>query len=119
MENLVPISLFLVLGVIIVLPAYFWYLSRVKELETLSKLAQSSEEIRADILKYMKRPTTARSDLRRGLVLLALAIPIIVAGLIDGTPMVSIIFGGVPLLVGLAYVYMAKSAKPTERDLPN
>lgn len=119
MDVLIPIALFLMIASIIVLPMYFWYLSRVKELETLSKLAQSDVDIRTDLLKFMQRPSLPENDLRKGLILIALALPIIVGGLIDGSIMVSIILGGIPLLVGLAYIYMAKSSKTTERDLSN
>lgn len=119
MDVLIPITLFLMIALIIVLPVYFWYLSRVKELETLNKLVQSDVEIRTDLLKFMQRPSLPENDLRKGLILLALALPIIVGGLVDGSIMVSIILGGIPLLVGLAYIYMAKSAKTTERELPN
>lgn len=113
MEALVAISLFLVLGLIVVLPVYIWHLGRVKELETLNKLAESNVELRPDLLKLMQRPSVPENDLRKGLILIALAIPIIVGGLIDGSVMVSVVLGGIPLLIGLAYVYMAKSTKPT------
>jgi len=119
MEDLIPIVLFIVVGICIVLPAYFRYLGRLKELDTLGKLAESNEDIRADMLKLIQRPTMPENDLRKGLLLLALAIPIIVGSLVGDEVMISIILGGIPLLIGLAYVYMAKSAKPTERDLPN
>lgn len=119
MDTLIPISLFLMIAVIIILPVYIWHLGRVKELETLNKLAESNVEIRADLLKFMQRPTLPENDLRKGLILLALAIPIIIGGLVDGSLMVSIVLGGIPLLIGLAYVYMAKSTKSTQRDLSN
>lgn len=119
MDALIPISLFIMLAVIIVLPVYIWHLGRVKQLETLNKLAQSNVEIPADLLKFMQRPPLPENDLRKGLILLALAIPIIAGGLVDGAVMVSIVLGGIPLLIGLAYIYMAKSAKTTQGDLPN
>tara|TARA_R110002049_G_scaffold67486_8_gene175284 strand:+ start:53 stop:451 length:399 start_codon:yes stop_codon:yes gene_type:complete len=119
METLIPISLFLMIAVVIVTPVYLSYLSRVKELETLSKLAESSVENREELLKLIQRPSLPRNDLRKGLVLLAIAIPIIIGGLVDGSVMVSIVLGGIPLLIGLAYVYMAKSAEPTQREMSN
>ena len=120
-EAMIPIVLFLVTGACIMLPVYLRYLTRNKELDTLSKLAESSEEIRTDILKFMQHPTmsTPRNDLRKGLIFLAISIPVILGGLVHGEVMVSIVLGGIPLLVGLAYVYMAKSAEPTERDITN
>jgi hypothetical protein len=120
-EAIIPIVLFLVIGACIMLPVYLRYLTRTKELDTLSKLSESSEDIRTDILKFMQRPTmsTPRNDLRKGLIFLAISIPVILGGLVDGEVMVSIVLGGIPLLVGLAYVYMAKSAEPTERDITN
>ena len=117
METLIPISLFLMIATIIVTPVYLSYLSRTKELETLSKFAESSVENREVLLKLIQRPSLPRNDLRKGLVLLAIAIPIIIGGLVDGSVMVSIVLGGIPLLIGLAY--MAKSAEPTQRDMPN
>ena len=54
METLIPISLFLMIAVIIVTPVYLSYLSRVKELETLSKLAESSVENREELLKLIQ-----------------------------------------------------------------
>ena len=119
METLIPISLFLMIATIIVTPVYLSYLSRTKELETLSKFAESSVENREVLLKLIQRPSLPRNDLRKGLVLLAIAIPIIIGGLVDGSVMVSIVLGGIPLLIGLAYVYMAKSAEPTQREMPN
>tara|TARA_R100001377_G_scaffold81559_1_gene61156 strand:- start:135 stop:494 length:360 start_codon:yes stop_codon:yes gene_type:complete len=119
MDTLIPISLFLMIALIIVTPVYLTYLSRVKELETLSKLAESNVEERAELLKLIQRPSLPRNDLRKGLILLAIALPIIVGGLVDGSVMVSIVLGGIPLLIGLAFVYMAKSAEPTPREMPN
>ena len=119
METLIPISLFLMIAVIIVTPVYLAYLARAKELETLSKLAESNVENREDLLKLIQRPSLPRNDLRKGLILLAISIPIIVGGLVDDAVMVSIVLGGIPLLIGLVYVYMAKSAEPTQREMPN
>ena len=119
METLIPISLFLMIALVIVLPVYILHLGRVKELETLNKLAESSEENRTEVLKFMRRPSLPENDLRKGLILLAVATPIIVGGLVDGSVMVSIVLGGIPLLVGLAYVYMAKASKTPAREQSN
>ncbi|MDT8364688.1 MAG: DUF6249 domain-containing protein [Nitrosomonas sp.] len=119
MGDLIPIVFFIVIAACIITPVYLSHRTRVKELETLTKLADCNEEIRNELLKFMRRNTDPRSDLRKGVVLIALALPIIVAFIVDGSGINSIIFGGIPLLVGLAFIYMAKSAKTTTRDLTN
>ena len=118
-DDLVPFVFFITIGLCVIIPFYLRYLSRVKELDTLSKLAEGNLEIRADLIKLIQRPSLPRNDLRKGLVLVALAIPIIIGGLVEGKLIVSIVLGGIPLLVGLAYIYMAKSARTAERDLAN
>lgn len=119
MLDLVPIVFLIVLGVCVIVPVYLRYLTRGKELDTLSKLAEGNVEIRADLIKLIQRPSLPRNDLRKGLILIALAIPIIIGGLVEANLIVSIVLGGIPLLVGLVYAYMAKSVKTTERELVN
>lgn len=117
MDELIAIVLFLVLGGCISLPVYLNYKAREKELETVIKLAERGADMQSLLNSMLTRRDTSRSDLRKGLLMIAVALPLIVFGISEGEAYIALIFGGIPLLVGLAYLTMAKSQKTASQDI--
>ncbi|MCB1665657.1 MAG: hypothetical protein KDI28_07730 [Pseudomonadales bacterium] len=116
MQELIAIVLFLVIGGCVALPIYLNYRIRSKELDTLMKLAEGGGDVQSMVDSLMRRHDTTRSDKRKGLLLLAVAIPLIAIGIIEAEVYIALMFGGIPLLVGLAYLLMAKSGKSMPQE---
>lgn len=100
--------LIVVTAVCILTPIYLRYLQRIKELETLVKLAEGGHEVRVDMLSLLQPPRAPRNDMRRGLIFLAVGIPLALAFVIDGTYMMAVLLGGIPILAGLGFLVMAR-----------
>jgi hypothetical protein len=113
MDFLVGIVFFLVLGACILVPRYFRHLTRTKEMEALVKLAENGTDVQLAVMALVRRQYSPQQDLRKGVLLMAVAIPLVTLGWVQSEPFIAIVFGGIPLLVGLAYLYMAKNAKPS------
>ena len=90
---------FLMIILIVVTVQYFRY-KRKRDLYLLiSKLAESGKEVPIELLV---EPQKKRSDLRRGMVFLALGVAIIIAGMKSHEALELI--GLIPLLLGIAYI---------------
>ncbi len=107
-EIWVAILLIIVTAICILMPIYLRYLRRIKELETLVKLAEGGHEVKLDLLTLLQPVQPPRNDLRRGLIFLAVGIPLALAFIIDGTYMMAVLLGGVPILAGIGFLVMAK-----------
>ena len=92
----------------IVTPLYLRYLQRIKELETLVKLSEGGHEVKLDLLALLQPVRPPRNDARRGLIFLAVGIPLTTAMAIDGSYVMAVLLGGIPLLIGAAFLLMAK-----------
>jgi len=62
-------------------------------------------------LNLLRQDPSASSDLRRGIIFIALSLPIIFSLVIGGNYQEAAIFGGMPLCVGLAYLLVRKLGK--------
>jgi hypothetical protein len=108
MDALVPIILFLAITACIIVPVYLRYKTRVKKMETVVKLAESGVEVKAEMIKMLGQEGGPVSDLRKGLIFIAIAIPVSSGLLIEGQVAIAAVLGGVPHCVGLAYLAVRK-----------
>lgn len=92
----------------IITPLYLRYLQRIKELETLVKLSEGGHEVKLDLLTLLQPVRPPRNDARRGLIFLAVGIPLTAAMVFDGSYVMAILIGGMPLLIGAAFLLMAR-----------
>lgn len=60
------------------------------------------------MLSLLQPPRPPRNDMRRGLIFLAVGIPLALAFVIDGTYMMAVLLGGIPILAGLGFLVMAR-----------
>jgi hypothetical protein len=107
-DILVPITLFLVIAACIIVPVYLRYKTRVNKMETVVKLAESGGEVKAEMIRLLGQEGGPQSDLRKGLIYLAIAVPVVAGLLIQQQYALAVILGGVPLCVGLAYLIVMK-----------
>lgn len=107
-DTLVPIVFFLMVAACILIPSYLRYKTRVRKMNTVVKLAESGGEVKAEMIKMLGQEGGPTSDMRKGVILVALSLPIIVGLLIAGEYVTAVILGGIPLCVGLAYLAVMK-----------
>jgi hypothetical protein len=107
-DTLVPIALFLVIAACIIVPVYLRYKTRVRKMQTIVKLAESGGVVNTDMIKMLGQEGGPVSDLRKGLIFIAIAIPVLLGLLIQGEYAIAVVLGGVPLCVGLAYLVVMK-----------
>ncbi|MCB1649425.1 MAG: hypothetical protein H7A05_03565 [Pseudomonadales bacterium] len=119
MDELIAIVALVIVGACFILPFYLRYQINLKELDTLTRLAEGGADVQTIINTLLKRRENPQSDKRRGLLLLAVAIPLIAFGVSQGEAYIALIFGGIPLLLGLAYLIMAKSKANTPQETQN
>ena len=107
-DTLVPIVLFLVIAACIIVPVYLRYKTRVRKMQTIVKLAESGGVVNTDMIKMLGQEGGPVGDLRKGLIFIAIAIPVLLGLLIQGEYAIAVVLGGVPLCVGLAYLVVMK-----------
>lgn len=87
---------------------YLRYLVKVKRLDTLIKLAESGGEIKPEMVALLSQEGSAIRDLRKGLFAMALGIPIAIGCMVLDQPAMAAFGGGIPLLIGVAYLVVAR-----------
>ncbi len=121
-EIWVVIALIFFPSATIVTSMYLRHRQRIKELDTLVKLAEGGQDVKLDLLTLMQQlgasPTVdkPRNDKRRGLIFLAVGIPLSLSLLIGGNYMEAILFGGTAILIGVAFLVMAGQDAPRAQD---
>lgn len=121
-EIWVAIALIFFPSATIVTSMYLRHRQRIKELDTLVKLAEGGQDVKLDLLTLMQQlsagPATdkPRNDKRRGLIFLAVGIPLGLSLLIGGNYMEAILFGGTAILIGVAFLVMAGQDAPRAQD---
>ncbi len=101
----VPTMLTIVIVSIVVLV----YKTRVKKLETLTRIAELGGTVNDDMLKMLgeSQNNSHKTDYRKGLIWLAIGLPLTFAlGSEDG--MVGVTIGLIPVFVGLALLLSGK-----------
>ncbi|WP_091738558.1 DUF6249 domain-containing protein [Phenylobacterium immobile] len=91
MEILIPLALFAMITAIVIGPRYFRSLERQKLQETMRAAIDKGQTIPPEVISAItadvapaKPPSSPQRDLRRGVIWLAIAIGLVVAGLIIG-----------------------------------
>lgn len=119
MEILIPISLFAMIAMIVILPRYFKSQERLRLQETLRAAIEKGQPLPPEVVaaltsdvKTRRPPPTARSDLRRGVILLCVAGALVAFGYLWGMdepdayyPLLGV--AAFPGFIGLALVVMS------------
>lgn len=125
MHDLVPIAVFVMVAVIVVVPRYLKSLERQKMADTLRAAIEKGQPLPPEMINLLTvsgrvRPAPSpQRDLRRGVILLAVALGLVVMGLLIGQgepdatyPMVGL--AAIPAFIGLALIVISRFGK--DRD---
>lgn len=122
-DILVPIALFAMVGFIVAAGFYFGHKTRASAYQTLQAVINRGEPVSADVIKAIRLPVRPKkADLRRGVVLLAIAAAFVVFGWgiafteIDAREAWGPFLGmaSFPGLVGLAFIALHFIARQDE-----
>lgn len=119
MEDWIAIVLFLCTAACIIVPFYLRYLTRVKRMDTIIKLAENGGEVKAEMIKMLGYEGGPTNDMRKGLVFIAISLPTLLGFMLAGKFQMAAFIGGIPLCVGLAYLAVMKygyNNNKNERD---
>lgn len=108
MDELVGIVLFTSAAACIIVPFYLRYLTRIKRMDTIVKLAENGSDVKAEMIKMLGYEGGPTNDLRKGLVFIALSLPLLLGFSVMGRYELAAFIGGIPLCVGLAYLAVMK-----------
>ena len=119
MEILIPLTLFAMIAAIVIVPRYLQSLERRKMADTLRAAIEKGQPLPAEVVSLMtaevrvRPPPSPQRDLRRGLILLGVALGLVVMGLTiaqgepDATyPMVGL--AAIPGCIGLALIAISR-----------
>ncbi len=105
---LVPVTLFIALATVFGLYYYFRYKTRKDLQATVQTVVEKGQELTPELLERLGQPAKpAKSDLRRGVTLMATGLAIGVFGLTIGEPDAVrplLAFGLFPFILGLAFM---------------
>lgn len=113
---LIPISMFAMIGAIVIVPSWLKSRERSEMQSTLRTAIDKGQPMPAEIIealtKTVKTPPTALSDLRAGVIWLAIGLGIAAFGFMIGFeeadafhPLIGI--GMIPGIIGLAYIVLS------------
>lgn len=85
-------------------------------METLVKLAENGTDINADTLSLFSRETGPVNDFRRGVIFIAISIPVIISLLIAERYDLAVLLGGIPLCVGAAFLLVNRYGRHTNAN---
>ncbi|MCJ7556224.1 MAG: DUF6249 domain-containing protein [Gammaproteobacteria bacterium] len=111
-ELMIPITLFISIAVVVVLGLYYRHRSRVEVQKSLRQAIEGGQQLTPEFLKLLGDPPRhPRADLRRGIVILALAAGFALFGLLLGEedavqPMLAV--ASFPGVIGVAYLLLWK-----------
>ena len=106
--EMVPIVMFLMIGLVLGLFYYFRYRSRAEMQQTVRSALERGQELSPELLDRLGEPRRSPGrDLRLGMIALALAVALGLFGVVLGEPdairpMLAVSM--LPLLVGIAYL---------------
>lgn len=109
-EELVPIVALIVIACCVLIPFYLRYLTGVKKIATVVKLAENGADFKA-ILSLLSRETGPVNDFRRGVIFIAISIPVTISLLIIERYELAVLLGGIPLCVGTALLLVMRYAR--------
>ncbi|HKR89239.1 MAG TPA: DUF6249 domain-containing protein [Phenylobacterium sp.] len=120
MHSLVPIAAFVMVAVIVVVPRYLQSLERRKMAEALRAAIEKGQTLPPEMVNLLtaetrpQRPAPSpRRDLRRGVILLGVALGLVAMGLVIGQgepdatyPMIGL--AAIPGFIGLALIAISR-----------
>lgn len=122
MDSLIPITMFVMIAVIVVVPRYLQSLERRRMADALRAAIEKGQTLPPEMINLLTtdvraRPTPSpQRDLRRGLIMLAIALGLVVMGLVIGQdepdatyPFIGI--AAIPGFIGLALVAISRIGK--------
>lgn len=113
-DTIIPIFAITVFGLCVLVPFYLRYKAQIHKLDTLVKLAEHGADIKADPMEIFRQESSPVSDMRRGALFIAISLPVAGSLLMRGDFPEAILFGGIPLCIGIAYLLVMKYNKHTE-----
>ena len=111
----IPIVMTIVIGLVTWAYFHFRYKTRARAQETIQAALEKGQELTPELLDRMTGPKPKEdSDLRRGLIAIAIGVAFAVLGIIIGEqdaigPLIGV--GAFPFLVGVAYLVMWRLGK--------
>lgn len=122
-DLLVPIGFFAMVAAIVILPRYFRSQERQKLADTIRVAIEKGQPLPPEVMHTLtngepsRPPPPPRSDLRRGVVWLAVAVGIALFGLALGyaepdATMPFLAFAAIPGCIGAAFIVLGLIEKP-------
>lgn len=87
--------------------AYMIYHYKKSKLDTIIKLSEKTGEVNPEVFAALGSRSGPTSDLRKGLIWLAIGIPVFIGFMLTNIS-IAIFLGGVPILIGVAYLTVRK-----------
>ena len=107
-EMWIPITMFIVIGVVFFTIAYFKYRSRQATQKTIRLALEKGNDLTPELLESLSEPKSSTSnDLRRGMISIAIGVGFSVFGFIldeDDAVRPLIGVGMFPIIIGIAYL---------------
>ena len=103
------VSLVIIFGTPILI-FYLFYLAKRRKLETIIKLVELGGDLKPEMLAMLETDSGPTGDLRKGLIWLAIGIPITL-GILFVFGFSQSIFGLIPILIGVAYLIVMKHGR--------
>jgi hypothetical protein len=109
-EELIPIVMFIMLGLVFIVMFYLRFRARVETQQTIRLALEKGTELSPELIKQLGEPEPARDqDLRRGLIWIALGVgmAVLAFGIDEPDAMGPLLgTGAFPALIGVAYLIM-------------
>jgi len=121
-EELIPIVMFIVVGIIVWLVSYFRFRSKSDTQQTIRLALEKGAELSPELLDSLREPEPGRNrDLRRGAIWLALAIGLALCGVAVPDPTGNALRGTLagaafPLTIGIAYLLLWRYGSKQEQQ---
>ncbi|HDZ10234.1 DUF6249 domain-containing protein [Pseudohongiella sp.] len=107
-EEWIPIVLFLCIAACLIVFLYLRHLGQVRKMDTVLKLAEHGGQVTDQMLQLLGENNKAVNDMRKGLILIAISLPVILGFIVQGNWTAAIFVGGILLCAGLAYLVVMK-----------
>lgn len=115
-EQWIPIVLFLCIAACVIVFIYLRHLSQVRKMDNVLKMAERGGEVTEQMLQLLGENNSPINDMRKGLILTAVSLPIILGFAVDRNWTAAIFVGGVLLCAGLAYLVVMKYGSRSAGD---
>jgi hypothetical protein len=105
-------------------PVLFAYLvlhygnkNKNKKMDTLLKIVEQGGDVNPELMGMLETPDGPTSDLRKGVVWLAIGIPLTLAMMLNniGDDWATGFFGLIPVFIGIGYLIVMKYGHKTEK----